>query len=86
MRPSDDLILQGFRGYCAQRRRTGADTHCAQLWTSRTATAAPSVGPKMGSFKYKWEDLQKLVLLTFNNTTAAVLPPVPPVPRHSSLS
>jgi len=45
VRSEETIWFWGVRGHCAQRRRTGADTHSVQLWTSRTATAART-GPR----------------------------------------
>ena len=79
-------VSRGSRGVGRVRRwRAGADTRDAQLWTpGGYGTSARGAGA-MGSFKYKWEDLQKLVLLTFNNTTAAVSNHAPPFRCHAPL-
>ena len=79
-RSASAISAAGGRGVRrVRRKRAGADTRGAQLWTpGGDGTSARGAGA-MGSFKYKWEDLQKLVLLTFNNTTAAVSPPSPPL-------
>ncbi len=73
------ISAAGRRVVCRVRcKRISADTRGAQFLTpGGDGTSARGAGA-MGSFKYKWEDLQKLVLLTFNNTTAPVSPPAPP--------
>ena len=79
-RSASAISAAGGRGVRrVRRKRAGADTRGAQLWTPGGDGTSASGAGAMGSFKYKWEDLQKLVLLTFNNTTAAVSPPAPPL-------